>query len=260
MLAGLLTPFGAIMYGATGIGALLINDLQKLVTSHRLVILRGFGVFTREEFLEWGSCWGNVMTWKYGQVLDLRVTDDPCGTFAEWNGPVPLHWDGAVLGLCPRIQILQCVKAPIPCSGGETYFVNTAHAWELATSEQRRRWGQLEVEYVVTGDAAYYKQFTPVRTPLVHHVGDASVLRFFQPSQDTATRLQDVQVKVVGMTESEQAELFHELKLMCSDAYVRYTHCWQDGDIIVADNRTLLHGREAFHIASSRHLRRINII
>ena len=37
-------------------------------------------------------------------------------------------------------------------------------------------------------------------------------------------------------------------------------HAWRAGDVLIADNHALLHGRNAFLHAASRRLRRINIL
>ena len=39
-----------------------------------------------------------------------------------------------------------------------------------------------------------------------------------------------------------------------------YAHHWKAGDIVIADNYTLLHGRESFTSGSARHLRRVQVL
>ena len=39
-----------------------------------------------------------------------------------------------------------------------------------------------------------------------------------------------------------------------------YAHEWQEGDVVVADNFSLLHGREAFETKAPRHLRRVHVL
>ncbi|WP_046880103.1 TauD/TfdA family dioxygenase, partial [Pseudomonas aeruginosa] len=38
-----------------------------------------------------------------------------------------------------------------------------------------------------------------------------------------------------------------------------YAHRWRSDDLVIADNLTLLHGREAFAHRAPRHLRRVHI-
>ena len=39
-----------------------------------------------------------------------------------------------------------------------------------------------------------------------------------------------------------------------------YAHEWQQGDVVVADNFSLLHGREGYETKASRHLRRVHVL
>ena len=39
-----------------------------------------------------------------------------------------------------------------------------------------------------------------------------------------------------------------------------YAHEWQTGDVVIADNFSLLHGREEFVSKSPRHLRRVQVL
>ncbi|MCB0417979.1 MAG: TauD/TfdA family dioxygenase, partial [Bdellovibrionales bacterium] len=39
-----------------------------------------------------------------------------------------------------------------------------------------------------------------------------------------------------------------------------YAHEWKTGDVVLSDNHTLLHGREAFVSGSPRHLRRVHVL
>ena len=44
------------------------------------------------------------------------------------------------------------------------------------------------------------------------------------------------------------------------DPHNCYAHFWQAGDVVVADNYTLLHGREAYAGGCGRHLRRVHVL
>jgi alpha-ketoglutarate-dependent taurine dioxygenase len=39
-----------------------------------------------------------------------------------------------------------------------------------------------------------------------------------------------------------------------------YDHAWQAGDIVIADNFSLIHGRNAFTAPTNRHLQRVEVI
>jgi alpha-ketoglutarate-dependent taurine dioxygenase len=45
-----------------------------------------------------------------------------------------------------------------------------------------------------------------------------------------------------------------------NDESVCYRHQWLEGDVVIADNHVLLHGRRAFDKNAARRIRRINIL
>ena len=45
-----------------------------------------------------------------------------------------------------------------------------------------------------------------------------------------------------------------------NDERVCYAHRWQTGDVVIADNFTLLHGRRAFEHGTVRDIRRVNVL
>jgi len=56
-----------------------------------------------------------------------------------------------------------------------------------------------------------------------------------------------------GVVEQQMRDLLYRPEYL-------YAHSWRTGDIVVADNHALLHGRNAYLQESPRHLRRVNIL
>jgi alpha-ketoglutarate-dependent taurine dioxygenase len=56
------------------------------------------------------------------------------------------------------------------------------------------------------------------------------------------------------------AEIEQTLRDALHDPHNCYAHFWQAGDVVVADNYTLLHGREAYAGGCGRHLRRVHVL
>ena len=60
--------------------------------------------------------------------------------------------------------------------------------------------------------------------------------------------------------EPDQVRAFEQdLQARLHDPRFYYGHAWQQNDVVIADNFSLLHGREAFTARSARHLQRVHI-
>jgi alpha-ketoglutarate-dependent taurine dioxygenase len=63
-----------------------------------------------------------------------------------------------------------------------------------------------------------------------------------------------------GIPPGQIPHFCHSLRKTLYNPHHLYAHAWQTGDVVIADNYTLLHGREAFTSGASRHLRRVHIL
>src|SRR4029078_7958094 len=82
-------------------------------------------------------------------------------------------------------------------------------------------------------------------------------LRYAEP---VATDLNPLTVTSDVLDTTELVALFEDLRARVDDERVCHRHFWRDGDIVVADNQALLHGRTAIEGDGSRHLRRVQIL
>ncbi|MGG4649520.1 TauD/TfdA family dioxygenase [Pseudomonas aeruginosa] len=57
----------------------------------------------------------------------------------------------------------------------------------------------------------------------------------------------------------QRGELLASLRRCLYHPQAHYAHRWRSDDLVIADNLTLLHGREAFAHRAPRHLRRVHI-
>ena len=51
-----------------------------------------------------------------------------------------------------------------------------------------------------------------------------------------------------------------DLRTRLHDPRHCYEHAWRTGDIVIAENHSLLHGRNAFRGSTTRHMQRVQII
>lgn len=234
-----LTPIGVRVDAEPGqdVRDLPVATLQNLVRTKLVLLLRGFtGPADPGELASWAEAWGSQ-----GPVLDSDEQPD-----AE---RVPFHWDGLGHPESPEFQIFACVRSG---TGGHTIFTDTARLAADADPATLRRWQSVSVTYRVRGCGA--------STPVVsaHPVHGTPVLRFHEPADEDCPLDGWPDHQFDGLPPGEVPDFLGELRAALRDPKYQYVHAWQEGDFLIADNHTLLHGRES--AAAGRHLRRVHIL
>jgi alpha-ketoglutarate-dependent taurine dioxygenase len=252
-----LEPFGlAIEARRPGapLGDLAAEPLRALVLEHRVVVLRGFAPPAAEALPRFGERLGRVLEWEFGAVNDLRPRED-ARNYIYTTREVPMHWDGAFLAAAPAYLVFHCVDAPAAASGGETLFADTVRLVAAAPAERRRLWERVRVTYATDKVVHYGGTFTsPLFAP--HPRTGATTLRFAEPVVD----VNPVRLEIEGIAAAEREALLSDLRARLYDPRWCAAHAWRAGDVVVADNHALLHGRRAFAAGAARHIRRVNVM
>ncbi|UZW61130.1 TauD/TfdA dioxygenase family protein [Lysobacter enzymogenes] len=255
-------PFGLMLRpagGAVDVRELPIAELREHVRRHRLLALRGFGAFAgAEDFADYCEGWGEVSLWPFGKVLELVEHEAPEDHIFD-NKYVPLHWDGMYRKQVPEFQIFHCVSAPAAAQGGRTTFSDTAGALERAAPDLRSLWSRATGVYRRKMEFYDSKTIAPVVT--AHPVRGFPVIRYNEPpAADAAGFVNRPDLEFVGVEPDELGEFHRSLHEALYAPQNLYAHAWQDGDVVVTDNYTLLHGREGFVSGAPRHLRRVHVL
>lgn len=231
------------------------KTILELTTRHKIVLLRGFNPLEKQQLVEYCEDSVPLLYWDFGPVMEMKVDKTP-KNYLFTEGDVPLHWDGAFYHE-PRFLLFHCLQAPAPGSGGETLFVNTEQVWQAASPEQKTAWKQYYLSFKTEKLAHYGGSIT---RQLVNQHPDTGehILRFAEPVGEHY--LNPVDVAVLGESEQQTASILSDLSSIMRQPEHCYQHCWQPGDLLIADNFSLLHGRNAFQQYSPRHLRRIQIL
>lgn len=255
-----LEPFGvrvdAASPGAEAAG-LPIAGLRELTRRHHLVLLRGFTGFADAGALtEWSARWGEIGMWPYGAVLELIEHDEPDDHIFD-HRQVPLHWDGMYREQIAEFQIFQCVSAPGEGDGGRTTFSQTEAVLRDAAPEHRELWERVTGRYRRAVSEYAGECVSPVVTT---RPGGRAVIRYNEPVPAGEVFLNQPDLEFTGVPGELLPEFHRTLRAALHDPRHLYAHSWRDGDVVVADNYTLLHGREAFTSRSPRHLRRVHVL
>jgi L-tyrosine isonitrile desaturase/decarboxylase len=255
-------PFGLLLEPSspnTDIRDLDVNLLRELLWRERLIVLRGFRTFSGAgDFADYCELWGEISVWPFGKVLELVERNNPEDHIFD-NNYVPLHWDGMYRPQVPEFQLFHCVQAPRPGQGGRTTFSNTVSTLERAPIHLRTLWDK------VTGTYQRKMEFYDSKTvsPIVdaHPLRGFSVIRYNEPPREGfGNFVNPPTLDFAGLSDEDLAEFHRSLReaLYAPDNF--YAHEWQEGDLVVADNFSLLHGREAFETKAPRHLRRVHVL
>lgn len=253
-----LNPFGRIVEnsGDTRIDDIPVDVLRRWTEESRVLVLRGFPLMGKQEFADYCRRWGEVLKWEPGEVIDLVVQEDP-KNYLFASGDVPFHWDGAFVEADPKFFFFQCLDAN-PGVGGETVFSDTTAVYRDAAPELREQWAGISMTYTTEKVAHYGGQVT--EKLVARHPGTGvPVLRFAEPL-DPAVYKNPVYVSVDGIAESEVDGFLSSLAERLHRPEYCYAHDWRPGDIVIADNYALVHGRNAFTGPTTRHLQRVEVI
>jgi len=248
-------PFGVVLHSDHRdqiVSAIPISFLKDQIEEHRVVVIRGFAPLEGNAFPEFCKQFGSIQEWDFGAVNDLRVKAET-QNYLYTNHDVPFHWDGAFVSRAPHYIIFHCDVAPM--NGGETLFCDTTLLLANASTEMRELWERVVITYSTEKVVHYGGIFT---SPMVvqHPLNGRPVLRYAEPVVD----LNPVELVIQGLDGTGQHEFIADMRQRLNDVRCCYSHAWATGDLVIADNYTLLHGRRTFAPGVQRHIRRVNVI
>jgi alpha-ketoglutarate-dependent taurine dioxygenase len=256
-----LEPFGVLLRPTHPGGSLADVPpaaLEELALAHQVVVLRGLDPLPGDGFVAWGERWGRLLTWNFGVLFDLRVHEAP-RNYLFTHGNVPYHWDGAFAQAVPSFQLFQCLAAPPPEAGGETLFCHTPRVVEALTPDERARWEEVEIEYE-TEKVEHYGGRISASLLARHPRTGATTVRFAEPFNEGTARLNLLTVRITRPAVDDGPALLRAITEKLYTPTAVYSHRWRHGDLVVADNHALLHGRRAFREHAPRHLQRIHVL
>jgi taurine dioxygenase len=150
------------------------------------------------------------------------------------------------LSFTPRPATASMLHAQkIPSVGGDTMFANQYLAYEALSPMLRRVIEPLETVHELFSGRAEFKTLDvakmmemraanpPVAQPMVRvHPETGRAALYVSPSLSS---------RIVGMSAEESAGLLAHIKQVCVSPQFVYRHRWRVGDLVMWDNRCLLH-------------------
>lgn len=258
----LVSPFGLMIRprAATAeITEVPVPLARDLVRECHLVIFRGFEPMPDPEHLaRYAASWGEVLSWPFGQVLDLVEHERPADHVFD-NTQVSLHWDGMFVDQIPEFQIFQCINTADCGRGGRTIFCDTTRVLDHADAATHQLWQSLNLSYRVAKES-HYGGTTMSALVVKHPTRGFPTMRYLERVGAHINYVNRPQITFHDVPDEHVPGIEQTLRDALYDPRHCYAHEWRTGDVVVADNYTLLHGRERYASGCGRHLRRVHVL
>jgi taurine dioxygenase len=169
------------------------------------------------------------------------------------------HTDHSNAAEPPKATVLHAVK--LPDQGGDTQFVNMHRAYEDLPPAMRARIDGVRAMHV------YQSRFSERKLMALSDANRARVpdavlhplVRTHPESGRKAIYLNPIRIEgIEGMQENEALGLLDQLLSHATQPRYEYRHRWQQGDVVMWDNRCLLHKANGdYDMSQVRYLYRI---
>ncbi len=169
------------------------------------------------------------------------------------------HTDHSNAACPPKATVLHAVR--LPDKGGDTQYVNMHLAYDGLPDETRRRIDGLKAIHVYQSRHSERKLMALGETDR-GHVRDAVVhpiVRTHPESRRKAIYINPIRTEgIVGMAEEAALALLADLLEHSTQAKYQYRHQWRAGDLVMWDNRSLLHKANGdYDMSQVRYLYRV---
>jgi alpha-ketoglutarate-dependent taurine dioxygenase len=193
-------------------------------------------------------------------LSNLDADGRPSGRHPD-RGTVHWHTDGSWARRTGQATLLYAVE--VPASGGETRFASMYDAYDALDDGMKRRLAALRAVHNLDfsrtrrhGEDLMTEEQKKARPPVDH-----PIIRTHPETGRRCIFLGDHAWYIRDMPFEEGRQLIEDLNAAIIDPERVYTHCWRRGDLVVWDNRCMLHKAELYDVAhEARVMRRCTIV
>ena len=251
-----LTPgFGAEVIGldlSRSPSAPLVAELRALFDRYLVLLFRAQDL-SPEAQVELGRQFGRLQMPELFVLSNVGPDGRPKGKHPDL-GTLVWHTDSSFSGHPPYASLLYAEAAPK--RGGHTLFADTLSACEALPEAECARLSLLRVlhDQRASRRKTAYPPLPPERVkPPAEH----PLLRTHPPTGRRGIYLGSHADRVVGLSDEESAALIERLMAHVTAPRFVYDHAWRPGDLLIWDNRALLHRATEYDTAAeSRNMRR----
>ncbi|MFY0611186.1 MAG: TauD/TfdA family dioxygenase [Hyphomicrobiaceae bacterium] len=224
------------------------HDLNKAFVDHSVLVIRDQQL-DPHEMLTAVQNFGNIF-----QQHNTRFALEDCpqihyisnqDRYPDGTRYIPgegYHTDHSNAAQPPKATVLHAVQ--LPDSGGDTQFVDMHHAYQTLSDATKQRLEGLQAVHV------YQSRHSARKLMALPKSGSATasqsvthpLVRTHPETGRKSLYLNPVRIEsIIGMSDAEALPLLEELLLHAVDEHFQYRHQWQQGDLVLWDNRCLLH-------------------
>ena len=249
MRSEVLSPIGIRLTGVSiaNIGGAAVVRLQQLLADHGVAVIPGQSV-DDTAFLAFLQRFGE-MTFSQGETPlagfpDLNVISNVGRTRPPRS---VFHVDTSYVREPPAYTALRAVE--IPEQGGETLFTNQYDAFETLEPQLRERLEGRTLRHVVTGLDLGEDDETEAEHLVFrrHPISGRTTLYLSTPERC---------VSVSGLDDAEGRDLIARLYAHSTTDENTYRHAWSPGDVVIWDNRCVLHRADHADVVGDRVMHR----
>ena len=189
-------------------------------------------------------------------VSNVKRDGQPIGVLGD--AEVVWHSDNSYRETPLSYSLLHAVE--LPPSGGETCFASMYLAWETLPAELKARVAGLEIKHDMTYNSAgvLRRGFSHVTDPVSAPGPWHPVVRTHPETGHDALYLgRRPNAYARGLALEESEALIDALWAHATDERFTWCHRWQLGDVLVWDNRCVMHRRNGFDPDARRIMHRL---
>jgi alpha-ketoglutarate-dependent 2,4-dichlorophenoxyacetate dioxygenase len=217
----------------------IVDTIRAAILTHHVVVFPDQSL-TREQQAAFAANFGRVEAHggERGEKKRVDVAHVLSNVDADGAPTIRLspaanyHWhtDKPYRPAPPSLTLLYAVEVPPAGAGhgGDTEFANTALAYDALAEDAKRRTAGLRVVFRPAFDA---------RLPAIDH----PLVRTHPETGRKALYIGNHATHIAGMPQAEGAALLAELLAHATRPEFVYIHRWRVGDLVIWDNRVLLH-------------------
>ena len=253
-----------------------VASIKQGWNDHLVLFVRGQFDVTLEHHLSFSRHFGELAlsppspeTGKRGEyknvppevavVSNIEKDGKPIGALG--NADVKWHTDSSFFDIPPAGGLLRAIEVPEDGSGA-TSFLNLYNAYETLGGELRKkiegRFCNHSANYDSSGRPYPYADTgDPANSPGARH----PLVRTHPETGRKCLFLgRRLDAWIVGLPVEESEELLNAIWNHATEDRFKWTHEWRNGDMVMWDNRCVMHRRDAFDPSLRRHMQRTQIV
>ncbi len=169
------------------------------------------------------------------------------------------HTDHSNAARPPKATVLHAVS--LPDRGGDTQYANTAAAYAALPQKTRERIAELMGIHVYQSTHSARKLMTLSKTD-EERIPNATLhplVRTHPENGRQAIYINPIRIEgILGLDHKEALPLLNDLLLHTTETRFQYRHQWKPGDLVMWDNRCLLHKANGdYDMGQTRYLYRV---